>query len=256
VAIRVLFASAIAIAAALPASAQTSGSFSGTASFSGPMFALPTVTGAAYSGEEVSENIKVLTDGTKISQKMSGRKIWRDLEGRTRTERRLGPDRPSSPTIVEITDPVAGYKYTLDPQAKVAHRQKWASRPVTAAPPGFGGGGAVGMAPPPMLPKSTHESLGSQSMDGVIVEGMRNITTFPAGMMGNDREFSVVTETWTSPELKLGILSKTNDPRNGESMFRIQNLSRMLPDPMLFTVPSDYRVVDEGGSFTIEFKGQ
>jgi hypothetical protein len=254
---RILFA----LAVALPALAQ--GTFSGTASFSGPMFALPTVTGAAYSGEEVSENIKVLADGTRISQKMSGRKIWRDTEGRTRTERRLGPDRPSSPLIVEITDPVAGYKYTLDPQAKVAHRQKWIPRPMPAAPPAVNAGGAVATAPPPppqaggpMLPKSTHESLGSQSMDGIVAEGMRNVTTFPAGMMGNDREFSVVMETWTSPELKLAILSKTNDPRNGESKFRIQDLSRMLPDPRQFSLPSDYTVVDEGTSFTIEFKGQ
>jgi hypothetical protein len=59
-----------------------------------------------------------------------------------------------------------------------------------------------------------------------------------------------------SPDLKIQILSKFNDPRSGENTFRIQDLSRTPPDAMLFTVPPDYTVVDEAGSFTINFKGQ
>src|SRR5437764_9324008 len=109
-------------------SAQISGngsSFSGSASFSAPMGMGPVVTGAPYSGEEVVENVQVLADGTRLTHKTPGRKVWRDSEGRTRTERPMGmrPNQSSMPLFVEITDPVAGCKYTLDTQAKVAHRQ-------------------------------------------------------------------------------------------------------------------------------------
>jgi hypothetical protein len=300
---RVLLVSAIMAVAVALSSAQissqgsmggtitASGSFSGSAGFGAPPpFAPNVVTGAPYSGEEVNENIQVLTDGTRITHKNMGRKVWRDGNGRTRTERPLGmgAHQASMPVIVEITDPVAGYKYTLDTQNKVAHRQALpapGSRPTgfrggtvgsspsaanfpgapLPAPAGGGGGGRSGSmaatsTPPgdnaPMRPRFANEPLGSQTINGVFADGTRNTTTYPVGMMGNDREFTVVSESWRSPDLKIQILSKTNDPRNGESSFRIENLSTTAPDLMLFTVPPDYTVVDEPGSFTINFKGQ
>src|ERR1035437_1334176 len=300
---RVLLVSAIMAVAVALSSAQVSsqgsmggtitatGSFSGSASFSAlPPFAPNVVTGAPYSGEEVNENIQVLTDGTRITHKNMGRKVWRDGSGRTRTERPLGmgTHQASMPVIVEITDPVAGYKYTLDTQNKVAHRQALpapGSRPTgfrggtvgsgpsavvygsvpVPAPTGGGSGGRAGdMVPPPMpssagapmQPRFPREPVGPQSIEGVLAEGTRSTTTYPVGMMGNDREFTVVSESWMSPDLKVQILAKTNDPRNGESTFHMQDLSRTPPDAMLFTVPPDYTVVDEAGSFTITFKGQ
>jgi hypothetical protein len=273
------------------------GSFSGSASF-GPAHSMgPNVTGAPYSGEEVSENVKILTDGTRITQKMMGRKVWRDSEGRTRTERPLGmgPNQSAAPLMIEITDPVAGFKYTLDTQHKVTHRQALVPmpsrgvpagtagtsaarrseafsdpppRPAAAVATGGGGGGSaasvgfVGMTASgslpaqidaSMRPRFASESLGTQTIDGVLVEGTRSTVTYPIGMMGNDREFSAVTENWMSPDLKIQILSKTNDPRNGESTFRIANLSRTPPDPVLFLPPSDYTVVDEAGPFSIQW---
>jgi hypothetical protein len=255
----------------------SSSSFSGSAGFGPPHPVGPAVTGAPYSGEEVTENIKILTDGTRITQKMMGRKIWRDAEGRTRTERPLGmgPNQPSMPVIVEITDPVAGFKYTLDTRKKIAHRQAIPPMPSRAFNGAGGGvgigigggnsGGSMGAAiPAPMMaqgntpvgPRFTNEKIGTQTIDGVLVEGTHSTVTYPVGAMGNDREFSAVTERWMSPDLKIQILSKTNDPRSGENTFRIENLSRTPPDPMLFVVPSDYTTVDEAGAFTIEFGGQ
>jgi hypothetical protein len=293
---RVLLVSAIMAVAVAPVSAQLSsqgtitstGSFSGSASFSAPPpFATSVVTGAPYSGEEVSESVKVLTDGTRIAQKVPGRKVWRDSDGRTRTERPfgMGARQTSMPSIIEITDPVAGYKYTLDTQNKVAHRQALpalGSRPAgfrggsvgsgpgavvfgNATGGGGGGGGRAGdMAPAaapsaanePMRPRFSREPLGSRTVEGVFADGTRSTITYPVGMMGNDREFTVVTENWMSPDLKIQILSKTNDPRSGENTFRIDNLSRTPPDAMLFAIPPDYTVVDEAGPFTINFKGQ
>jgi len=37
-------------------------------------------------------------------------------------------------------------------------------------------------------------------------------------------------------------MSKTSDPRFGDSLYKLTNISRAEPDPQLFTVPSDYQV--------------
>ena len=280
---RILIVFAILAMAIATISAQVTGTittptpFTGRAGFGPPHPVGPTVTGAPYSGEEVTESVHMLTDGTRITQKMAGRKVWRDSEGRTRTERPLGvgPNQHSMPVIVEITDPVAGFKYTLDPQKKIAHRQAippMPSRAFNNAGGGvaFGGGGGgragsmggmiaapqIAQANAPVMPRFANEKIGTQTIDGVLVEGTRSTVTYPVGAMGNDREFSATTERWMSPDLQIQILSKTNDPRSGENTFRIENLSRTPPDPMLFVVPSDYTTVDEAGAFTIEFRGQ
>ena len=271
----------------MQSSAGGAHSYSGTASFGPAHMMGPAVSGAPYSGEEVSENVHVLADGTRLTQKMMGRKVWRDSDGRMRTERSLGggPNQASMPTIVEITDPVAGFKYTLDTQKKVAHRQAMPARSVLGATVGSsatlrggaitgptpqaatagGGGGRTGsmgvtmpapfpgQADPQMRPRFTNEPIGTRSIEGEMAEGTRSTVTYPVGMMGNDREFSTVTERWMSIDLKIQILSKTIDPRSGENTFRIEKLSRTPPDPMLFVPPPDYTVVDEAGAFTIQW---
>jgi len=90
----------------------------------------------------------------------------------------------------------------------------------------------------------TTEDLGSQTMEGVLVNGVRTTRTIAAGQIGNDRPISIVTEVWTSPELKTVISSKRSDPRIGEQTFELKNISRGEPDPSLFTVPADFKVVD------------
>jgi hypothetical protein len=69
--------------------------------------------------------------------------------------------------------------------------------------------------------------------------------TYPAGSVGNDREFVTTYESWTSPELGVTILSKNDDPRNGERIQKLSNISRDEPDPSLFLPPAGYEVVDE-----------
>ena len=73
--------------------------------------------GAPYSAETIVEGTQQLADGNRISRKTTGR-VYRDGEGRTRRE----DDRPNGATTISITDPVAGFSYSLDPQNKVAWR--------------------------------------------------------------------------------------------------------------------------------------
>jgi hypothetical protein len=170
---------------------------------------------------------------------------------------------PESPLIVEITDPVAQVKYTLDPVNKVAHRQRLLAS-TTAA--GTGTATARAATPPPVRlnaaqtqrirPERTTEKLGTQTVEGVLAVGVRSTNTWPAGSQGNDRPISVVTEIWTSPALQTTILNTTNDPRNGESTVKLTNISQAEPSADLFQPPSGYSIVDEDGEFTINWGTQ
>ena len=290
-------------------SSGPNGSFKGSATFNlSASFQMATVAGAPYSGDEVTEMAQTLADGTHITRTMPGPHVSRDAEGRTRVERAL-IQRPIGmtasagfptdiPTIAEITDPVAGYRYVLDPVNHVAHRIAIQARPAPmrrqvpagsgsgaagGAPQAQGGVGSLGgvvtrtgvmsgtLAPPPQgapgavassapragqagsAPQFTTENLGSQVIDGMLAEGTRITNTIPVGMQGNDRPLVNTTDTWTSPDLKTVILRVTTSPTSGVQTFRIENLSRTMPDPSLFMPPVDYTVVDETGSFTINF---
>jgi hypothetical protein len=90
------------------------------------------------------------------------------------------------------------------------------------------------------------ESLGWQTIEGVVVNGVRSTRTVPAGQVGNDRPMSIVTEVWTSTDLKTIVSRKRNDPRMGEQTFRLTNIVRAEPDPSLFAVPSDFKLIGNG----------
>jgi hypothetical protein len=86
------------------------------------------------------------------------------------------------------------------------------------------------------------DDLGGQVIDGLAVQGKRTTRTIAAAKAGSERDIEVVTETWTSPDLQMVVMSKTSDPRFGDSVYKLTNISRAEPDPSLFTVPSDYQV--------------
>jgi len=88
------------------------------------------------------------------------------------------------------------------------------------------------------------ENLGTQTMQGVSVEGVRTTRTIAAGEIGNDRPIDIVTEVWTSPELKTIVYSKRSDPRVGEQTFQLTNVMRSEPDASLFAVPADFKLMD------------
>jgi hypothetical protein len=96
-----------------------------------------------------------------------------------------------------------------------------------------------------------HEDLGTQTIEGVSAEGRRDTITIPAGQIGNERPIEIVTEIWTSPELHTVVLRKHSDPRIGETVFRLTNISRSEPDPSLFQPPAGARIRNEQ---MLEFK--
>ena len=230
------------------------------------------VTGQPYSADQVSERKQTLTNGTHIDRKRELSRMYRDSNGRTRTERPvlLGAASKNGALqtdvrLIHIYDPVAGYSYTLDTQKRIAHRftiaiPSQSPKPVrtagTFAPVQPGSQAVrkpVGSNSVLQHRQMNKESLGSDVIDGIQVEGERLTVTTPAGAEGNDRPLTRVCEHWRSEELKITILSKCTDPRFGNSTTRLQNLDRAEPDPALFQVPADYEIVEEAGPFAVGF---
>ncbi len=248
-----------------------------TAYFAVADFGKP-VTGAPYSATATTETTQVLADGNRIVNKTES-SVARDSQGRTRREEtmsNLGPVAMNGPKLVFINDPVAKINYLLDLNNQTAR--------VTKIPDGAPGGpGTVSAAGPGVIrseasgvstvnvqkrvlisgsnpgveqrividsgndpSQSKTESLGTQMIEGVSAEGIRTTHTIPAGQIGNERPLEITSEVWTSPDLQMVILSKRNDPRFGETVYRLTDIKRAEPDPSLFQVPSGFSVNNNG----------
>lgn len=213
------------------------------------------VTGQPYSAEQTGERVQILADGTRIIQTSTAR-LYRDSEGRTRTEYTVQVPGANEPHVtIEIYDPVAQAHYFIDPAAKTVHKNPTVlhDRPAFYDRATTTTSSVPAIAPrtrehePGNRPKTTTEKLGTETMEGLTVEGIRRTTTWPAGSsIGNDRPMTHVSEQWFSRELGITILSKETDPRFGETTERTFNITRTEPDPSLFQPPADYRVEEPG----------
>ena len=210
------------------------------------------VKNAPYSADLVTETTQTLTDGNHIRQSSTA-KVYRDTEGRTRREQSLnalGGLAPSSnlPQVVFINDPVAGFNYALNPQNRTATKSAWARPGRGGQAPGSsqqmarlrqGRGGAARQ-------NIKTESLGRQTIEGVPADGTRTTMTIAAGQWGNEQPIQIVTERWYSPDLQTVVLSKRTDPRMGETVSKVTNISRSEPPNSLFEPPADYKVAEAG----------
>ena len=232
------------------------------------------VQGAPYSATITNESVQTLADGNRIVQTSTGTTA-RDSQGRTRQDTVLPAignlSAANAPHLVFIHDPVAQVSYVLNLTEKTA--QKLPMPPPAPATPAAENGAigpvtgntffiqAAGTAriadepmPPPMTIQRTligsdqdpaaSEDLGSQTIEGVVVNGRRTTHTIPAGQIGNDKPITIVNEVWTSTDLKTIISSKRSDPRMGEQTFQLTNIVRSEPDASLFTVPADFRITE------------
>jgi hypothetical protein len=235
------------------------------------------VLGAPYSATITNESIQTLADGNRLVQTSTGTTA-RDSQGRTRQDTVLPPignlSAANAPHLIFIHDPVAQTSYTLNLTEKTAQKMP-ALLPLAGSTAGVAGatvsmrvveGNGPPLPPPDAMPttmaapapgvffekhlitseqdEGNSEDLGSQTMEGVIVNGVRTTHTIPAGQIGNDRLITIVTEVWTSPDLKAVVYSRRSDPRMGEQTFRLTNIVRAEPSPSLFTVPADFKIVD------------
>jgi len=107
------------------------------------------------------------------------------------------------------------------------------------------GSGLLGVSGGPMgAGPATVESLGQDTIDGVRVEGTAYTTTYPANLFGNELPIVVQKTTWYAPELQMMVRSEEKDPRMGTVTYTMEILSVEEPDPALFEVPADYRIIE------------
>ena len=238
------------------------------------------VLGAPFSASITNESVQILADGNRIAQTNTGTTA-RDSQGRTRQDAPLpvigNLSAANAPHLVFILDPVAQASYTLNLTDKTAQKMPFFS----GALPGLAGAGAPNVVfsvrrgsavppplppppPPPFIPgplplpaiaaakvigigdqaPARTEDLGSQTMEGVFVTGVRTTRTIPAGQIGNDKPIDIVTEVWTSPDLKTVVSSRRSDPRIGQQTFRLTNIAIGEPDPSSFTIPAGFKIMD------------
>ena len=87
--------------------------------------------------------------------------------------------------------------------------------------------------------QGVREDLGTSTIEGLPATGTRTTTTIAAGAIGNVQPIKIVSEEWFSQDLQVLLLTKHNDPRSGETVYRLLNVVRAEPDPSLFAVPAD-----------------
>jgi hypothetical protein len=235
-----------------------------TTMLAGPM---GTVTGAPYSAQVVTERTQVLADGNRIDQSSTG-SVARDSLGRMRRDEALPSlegNRGESAHVVMIDDPVAQVHWTLDAQTKTAIKMNLPSGNffLSGVPPPPGGpnrtvfysaigAGAPGVAINKQIiaknaagtpdPNVTKTDLGTQMIEGISAQGTKYTRTIPAKQVGNEQPITITTEIWYSPDLKVLVMSKSDDPRMGETIYKLTEIQRAEPAPNLFQAPDDYTV--------------
>lgn len=219
-------------------------------------FELNTVKGAPYQADAVTEVVQTLADGNRISRRTTA-SVARDSEGRVRRESRLAGLGPlpagEGPQLVFVHDPVARTGFVLHADEKVARRLAHppdGAHAAGAPEPGPGRGMRMRRHEKP-FPEGKSQDLGTQTIEGVEAQGSRMTHTIPAGEIGNEKPLQIVRERWYSPELQTVVMSRSSDPRIGETTYRLTNIQRGEPDHSLFEIPEGYQVV-EGGPHTFQ----
>jgi len=201
---------------------------------------LKVVKDSPFSAQAVTMSRQQLVDGNRITHQTTAF-IARDSDGRTRREQRPST---GSVSVVFIQDPLAGVVYVLDPQAHSARKIVMAMRetdssaeiPKSALIAGNGRADRSNIR---------SEDLGSQIIEGFVVQGVRLTRLLAAGQNGNERPLEIVSEAWYSDELQTLVMSKNFDPRVGETTYQLTDIKRGEPSRALFEVPTDYLIRDD-----------
>ncbi len=245
-----------------------------------------TVTGAPYSAEAVTETTQTLGDGNRI-ERSSSVKLYRDGQGRERQEegapeatRIIISDpvakasftlNPQTHTGQKSAAPGGFFyinyeqilKMDTDPVLADARNRERAladqlqdleaarARGSTARTVTINVDGTSTITVPIRTatgsPDPATEQLSPKTIEGVFANGTRTTHTIPAGQIGNQLPIQVVDEVWYSPDLQMNVMTRHSDPRTGEVVYQLKNISRGEPDASLFQVPPDYKITEGGG---------
>lgn len=195
---------------------------------------------------------QTLADGTLLNNSFDF-SYWRDASGRQRTEYCIqfpGSDHKSRMVSVVDLEHRTMMDWIADSPSQMAAKGIITLRPNIQAPP----------KPPDRLPVAQNsgivklfmeasrdtqtqlEKLPAGRIAGWYVEGERTTRMLPAGSIGNDHDLQIVSEVWTSPELKIFLRRSMNDPRTGIEIVEMTNVDRAEPASDLFMPPAGYTI--------------
>ena len=220
--------------------------------------AIPTtIKNAPFTAQVVTVYDHVFANGNHIHRETRGR-IFRDAQGRVRTETEVPLLNGIDVDHIAIQDPILHEVIRLDPRTKTAsiyhvgdvsmpidapiHTS--ASKPdnvlvVTPRPGGLTGASTVmPLRPSPAFPAIT-ASLGTKMMEGLLVVGTRTTRTF---FMGQPEPIVSVSDSWISLDLQMVIFSSSDDGQAGFSTVRVTHVVRRALNEKLFQLPPDYTV--------------
>jgi hypothetical protein len=201
---------------------------------------VPPLPSAPFTATVNTEWTRTLEDGARMTLK-NHRRIARDAQGRVFQERRfLAPERADNPitrlTSTEVADPTTRTAAFCSPYEHVCELHAYSTPAVPpVAAPGRSPGGGVTLA---------RTELGTQTVNGLEIVGTREVTTVNGAVLGTDRPITITKEFWYSRQLGLNIVTRRDDPRNGAEVFTIDDISLGDPDPHLFALPADARIID------------
>jgi hypothetical protein len=223
------------------------------------------VKGLPFSATETTVREQTLSDGTVIKSTVEVQ-LWRDSEGRMRAESTLNSGATPQGHIVTVWNPAGGrviswvtgnsaVTFATAIHLPESQLNGWLSSHASA--PSTSPTGArtplqrTAETPVALSASSSQESanlrtetLSPETIAGLEVAGTRATQVIAAGTVDNDRDFTVVAETWTSAELKTTVRQMSSDPRTGTVTTELSNVDRSEPDPALFKPPAGLKVAE------------
>jgi len=202
------------------------------------------VTGAPYSATESVSTVQTLANGNTITHQ-DVRQVYRDSQGRMRTERTVTPPPGSGKnafTEIEISDPVSGNRYLLNSSTQIAIQM-----PLPKPRTGPTSSSTTPPSPPqrPGVSVATTD-LAPKAVNGVNATGKQVTQTIAAGTIGNAAPITSTRTSWVSTDLKVPVSIQTSDPRFGNVDMELTNIVMSEPDASLFQVPSNYTIKTGG----------
>jgi hypothetical protein len=185
------------------------------------------------------ETTRITPDGTSASLKTI-RAIARDSKGRIFKEaRRLEPATESdTPPIImiDIYEPQTKTYIFIYPQ----HRTFWKGT-LQRLPSGLADEYFYGWPTRDGLPvyrSAKEEDLGTQTIDGMPVRGVRETRKV---VDESGKRMVETDEYWYSDDLHMNLVAKHNEPGKVSLTVTVTQVTRTEPEAAIFEIPSDYK---------------
>lgn len=204
---------------------------------------LPIIPDSPFSATVVAEINESKADGTSMATKTIA-VIARDSKGRTYVKNHypLTPSDTGNGRIrsITISDPIAQNRTELHPATMQATTF---NLPASVGPP----------STPPRI-AADDEDLGMSTMEGLSVHGYRHSTTMRLNppiiqheaIGSGTQAMKFTNEYWFSDQLQMSVMTKT-ETTGGRGQIRSQTLTQVSlnePEPALFQIPSEYKLVN------------